>query len=93
MKPSSARDGLTDGEERWAEEDADEVPHAGAEAFHAEHGERDTRQKAADHLTNLFRTSKEEAERVASGHEDRVRSALEQEETGRVHPPQKLTGS
>jgi hypothetical protein len=84
MKLIRVRDGLADGEERWAEEGRDEVPHAGAEALNVEHGERDTRQKTANHLANLFRTSKEEADRVVSGHKERVRSALEQGKSGHV---------
>jgi len=89
MKATPARDGLADGEDWWAEEGADEFPNAGAEALHPEPGERDTRQKTADHLANLFRTSKEEADRVASGHEERVRVALEQGKSGQVRPPRK----
>ena len=60
----------------------------GAEALYAEPGEADTLQKTAALLGNLFRNSKEEADKVRRGHEKKVSNALEEEESGQVRPNQ-----
>ena|SRR5665811_1925804 len=74
-------------EKQSAEENAHEASQVGAEALYAAPG--DTLQKTADLLGNLFRTSKEEADKVQRGHEKKVRNALEQEKSGQVRPNQK----
>ena len=79
MRPVLARDRLADSEKQCSEECTNQVPHVGAEASSAEPGEADTLQKTADLLGNLFRTSKEEADKVQRAHEKKVRNALEQE--------------
>jgi len=89
MRPVLARDRLADSEKQCAEVGTDEVPHAGAEVLSAEPGEGDTLQETADLLGNLFRTSKEEAEAVQRGHEERGKRRLEQGESGQVRPNQK----
>ena len=76
-------------EKQSAEENAHEASEVGAEASYAAPGEADTLQKTADLLGNLFRTSKEEADKVQLGHEKKVRNALQQEESGQVRPNQK----
>jgi hypothetical protein len=88
MRPKPAQDRRTDAEKREAEAGADKVPHAEAEALHAEPSEGNTRQETADLLGNLFRTSKEEADNVERRHEKRVRNALEQGRS-QVRPNQK----
>ena len=89
MRLIPARHRLADVEKQSAEENAHEASQVGAEALYAAPGEADTLQKTADLLGNLFRTSKEEADKVQRGHEEKVRNALEQEKSGQVRPNQK----
>ena len=78
MRPLPGRHRLADVEKQPAEKNAHETSQVGAEAFYAEPGEADTLQKTADLLGNLFRISKEEADKVQRDHEQKVRNALEQ---------------
>ena len=89
MRPIPARHRLGDVEKQSAEVNPHEASQVGVEALYAEPGEADTLQETADLLGNLFRTSKEEADKVQRGHEKKVRNALEQEESGQVRPNQK----
>ena len=89
MKPTRSRHRLADLEKQSAEENAHEASQVGAEALYAEPDEADTLQKTADLLGNLFRNSKEEADKAQRGHEKKVKNALEQEKSSQVRPNQK----